>query len=201
MREDSIIKTYKDYIPAIKEKFPYLSDHDINLILGYGFRMLYLCNLAGCDSLITSKLYKFWFYVGELRKDSIKHFSYYKNKLFRKIKFLYIRTKPEWNGWYYTYLTEEEYKQNMCQKRGRPRTNFIFKKKVSYKSLDACKLKYSFPGYIIKYKYPLDMGFSFYLETLKCYKPEVAFIRENPMKFEDILTSNNKYDYYEKGDS
>lgn len=200
MQENNTIKTYKDYIPAIQEKFPYLSTHDIQTILTYGFRMLYLCNLAGCDTLIVSQINKFWFYIGELTRDSVKHFEYYRKKLYRKIKFIHRRIKPEWDGWYYTYITEEEYKETMQPKRGRPRRNFSFKKKISYKSLDACRIRYNLAGYIIKYKYPLDMGFSFYLEKLNCKDVEVVSRRDNPLKFEDVLTNNNKYNYYEKGD-
>lgn len=197
MKENSTIKTYRDYIPAVKEKFPEISEHDINIILSYGFKMLYLCNLAGCDTLIVSQTNKFWFYIGELKKSSVRHFEYYRRKLFRKFRFLYRRIKPEWDGWYYTYLTEEEYKQ-IQPKRGRPKKKITLNKKFSFKLLDACSLRYPHKGYIIKYKYPLDMGFNFYLSTLICYQPEVVLIRDKSIKFKDILVSNNNYNYYEK---
>ena len=51
MRGDS---TINDYIERIQQQFPYLQESDIKTIVNYGWRMLYLANLAGCDTLLIS---------------------------------------------------------------------------------------------------------------------------------------------------
>lgn len=97
-----------NYIEQLHKSFPTLSTSDIKKIIEYGWRSLYLANLAGCDTLVISTKFNYWFYIGQLQKDSIKHFNYYRRQLIRKIQFIYKRIKPDWDGYYYTGLSEEE---------------------------------------------------------------------------------------------
>ena len=77
--------TIIDYIPILQEYFPYLSKKDIKNIIQYGWKLIYSSNCYGCDTLVTSQKYKFWFYIGGLCNDSIRHFTYYKKRLMRKL--------------------------------------------------------------------------------------------------------------------
>lgn len=192
MKADS---TTKDYIEKIQEQFPYLSTHDINTIVNYGWRMLYLANLSGCDTLVISQKYDYWMYIGDLCKDPVKHFNYYRRQLSRKIRFLYRRSKVAWDGYYYCFLTWDEYIQLTSPKRGRKRRNFLFKNKISFKSLDVCNLHFNIPGCVIKFETLTDRGFQFYQRELKCQEPEIVLVRDKPLTFEDILVTNNKYEY------
>jgi hypothetical protein len=191
-----MLKEVKDYLPELQEKFPYLCKKDIKLAVEYGWRMLYWYTLYGCDSLITMPRENFWCYFGYLTSDSLRHFTYYIKRLCKKIRILYHHKKPEWNGYYYFGLNEEEYSDLKKTKTqvGRKRVHFTFGKKVSYKILDEAKIRYSWSRCIIGYKYPVDMKDSFYTEVTKCDNPEIILEREHPCTFKDILIYNNNYD-------
>lgn len=187
--------TINDYIPKIQEQFPYLNEQDIRTIVNYGWRMLYLANLAGCDTLMISQKYKYWMYIGDLCKSSIKHFNYYRRQLSRKIRFLHRRSKDPWDGYYYCFLTMEEYLEFIKPKKGRKRRKYQFQNKIAFKLQDVCNLHFNIPGCVIRFKTLTDMGFQFYRRELTCQDPEIVLVRENPLTFDDILVTNNKYDY------
>mgnify|MGYP006991653583 CR=1 FL=1 len=46
---------------------------------------------------------------------------------------------------------------------------------------------------IVKYKSPIDLGYAYYKEILKCESPEVVSVIDKPYTFKDILITN--YDY------
>lgn len=189
-----VSKTIKDYYEIIQEKFPRIPITDLKKILNYGWKSLYLVNSYGGDSLVQD--YTFWFYIGSLYRDSIKHFDYYKMKLCNKFRVMYNRHKIPWDGYYYFALTETQYRdyKNKLNKRGRPKTKFTFEKLFLYKLYDECSVARSGYKYLFKVKYPIDLGFKIYNEkiTLK----NIQFIKERePLKFEDILVFNNEYSY------
>lgn len=190
MRGDS---TINDYIDQIQQQFPYLQESDIRTIVNYGWRMLYLANLAGCDTLLVSQKYKYWMYIGDLCKSSIKHFNYYRRQLCRKIRFLYRRSKQNWDGYYYCFLTADEYNDLIKPRRGRRKHKYRFDNKVAYKVADICNLKFNIPGCVIRFKTLTDRGFQFYSRSLICYDPEIVMVRDKTLTFKDVLVTNNKY--------
>lgn len=197
MPESSIIKKYTDYIEAVKKEFPYLSNADIRRILKYGWRQIYIINVSGGDTLINSHKYKYWFYIGELTRNSIKHFRYYRKKMRTKVRMMYKRKNIQWDGYYYIAITDEEYEDFMASKnkRGRKKKYYIFENKFVYKILDECKLTFSGNKYFLKFKMPIDLGYFYKKGKLRCESPEIAFTRDRAAKFEDILVSNNNYEY------
>jgi hypothetical protein len=78
---------------------------DIKRILTYSWKVLYLHNSYGGDTLIKDST--MWFYIGNLKKDPIKHFLYYINKLSIRLRVLYRKKKIPWDGYYYFALTEK----------------------------------------------------------------------------------------------
>lgn len=192
--ENSTFKetTISDYIPKLKEMYPDLSEDDIKKITEYGWRLIYMANIAGCDVLVTSKKHNFWFYIGALRKNSIQHFNYYRSKLMKKIRFLYYRLKPSWDGYYYFGINKEE-AEPLLKKKGRKRIHFNFTDKLVFKSKDSSILYYTNFPYIIRYKALVDVGFRRYYKNLDIDNPELVLEKE-PSTFEDILVINNDYD-------
>lgn len=188
-----IVKTIKDYYPLIKEKFPLIPDSDLQKILNFGWKSLYLVNTYGGDVLIKDS--GFWFYIGVLRNDSLGHFNYYKMKLRNKIRVMYSRKKIPWDGYYYFGLSDERYKEfvNSKKKRGRPRKHYNFGNIVLYKLWEDCSLSESNFRYFFKVPYPIDMGFTFYNENFKTKDAEL-FLEREPLKFQDILVINNDYE-------
>ena len=62
-----------------------------------------------------------------------------------------------------------------------------------YKIRGECELKNHSCKYIFKVSYDIDIGYTMLKKDYKTDKAELIQIRE-PMKFKDILTSNNKYE-------
>lgn len=188
------IKTLKDYYDQMYEKFPEVPKEDIKRICQYGWKCLYLSNSAGADTLIKDN--SFWCYIGYLKKDPIKYFNYYIKKLSTKLKLLYKRKKIQWNGKYYFALTDNQYDLYMKQKNkmGRKRKYFTFNKVIIYQLLDECKIKEHDKRYIFEIPYITNIGFSHFIETLKTDKASLIITRE-PLKFKDILISDNEYEY------
>lgn len=188
------IKTISDYYDAMYDLFPDVPKSDIQRILNFGWKSLYLHNSYGGDVIITDN--NFWSYIGTLRKDSLKHYHYYIKKLSIKLRVLYKRKRIQWDGYYYFALTDNQYTDYLSQKnrRGRPRKNFKFGNQVLYKILDECKIKEYNRKYIFRVPYISDLGFTFYKKDYESDKAELIITRDT-QKFEDILVSNNTYEY------
>ena len=122
-----MLKSVNDYLPELIAQFPTVPPEDVKRAVEYGWRMLYYYNLRGCDTLISSTKYRYWFYCGQLTRDSIKHYNYYRRMLRRKLRVLYSKKVKEWDGYYYIGLTEDEYKSvvKSTTGRGRKKKNFI----------------------------------------------------------------------------
>lgn len=189
-----MIKTVKDYYEVMYQRFPSVPKKDIQRILNYGWKSLYLHNSYGGDTLIQDR--NFWSYIGTLRKDSIKHFHYYIKKLVIKLRVLYRRKKIPWNGYYYFALTDKQYSEYLAQinKKGRPRKNFKYGNQVLYKILDECKIREYNRRYIFQIPYISDLGFSFFKKDLQSDEASLIITRD-PLKFKDILTSNKTYEF------
>lgn len=188
------VKTVKDYLPKLQEMFPKLKLCDIKRMVEYGWRMFYYYNIYGCDVLIQREKDKLWMYCGNLTYDSIKHFHYYRRKLKRKIRAIYKSKKIPWDGYYYVGITEEEGKSLATVHKGRPRKFYTFNRRVAYRIYDEAKLDHFNYKYIIRYKSPVYLGYSYYKEVLKVTDPEIVLTREHPDKFKDIMINDNNYD-------
>lgn len=188
-----IVKTLKDYYEEVQKKFPVIPSSDLHKILNYGWRQLYLVNSYGGDVLIKDK--QFWFYIGALRIDSIKHFNYYKIKLINKTRVMFRKKKMQWDGYYYFGLSEERYQEfiNSKKKRGRPRKIYNFGNILLYKLWEECSLAESNLKYFFRIPYRVDMGFIYHHKELITGDAEFILERE-PLKFQDILIANNDYE-------
>lgn len=188
------IKYIKDYYEQLYEMFPDVPKKDIQRILNYGWKSLYLHNSYGGDTIITDN--DFWSYIGTLRKDSLKHYMYYIKKLTTRLRVLYKRLKIQWDGYYYFALTDNQYEEYLKQKnkKGRPKKVFKYGNQVLYKILDECKIQEYSRKYIFRIPYISDLGMSFYKENLTSDKAELIITRDT-QKFKDILVSNKTYEF------
>lgn len=187
-------KYIKDYYKLIQEKFPGVPKKDIQNILKYGFRSLYLHIIYGGDVCISSTSNSLWIYIGFLKKNSLEFFKYYRKKLIFKFRILYKRYKTQWDGYYYFNLTDEEYQDLVNIKKGRKRKYYTYYNKYLFKLLDECKVRYCRSKYYARCKYPIDNGFVIYKEKYKCELPEVI-IENSGIDFKDLLITNNEYNY------
>lgn len=188
------IKTIKDYYKQLKEQFPDVSENDIKKICSFGWKSLYLHNSYGGDVCINDS--NFWCYIGHLKKNSLDYYNYYRKKLALKIRVLYKRKKIQWDGYYYFALTDNQYQEylNSKNKRGRPKKNFTFSKIFMYQILDECKISESDKKYIFRIPYISKIKMKFFVWEITTSKAELI-IERNPLKFEDILTYYNEYEF------
>lgn len=188
------VRYVKDYYQRVQKLFPGITKSDIQRILNFGFKSLYLHNSYGGDTFITDN--DFWCYIGNLRKDSVKHFHYYIHKLCVKLRILYNRKKIPWDGYYYFALNDVQYEHYLSQlnKRGRKRKHFTYGKVMLYKILDECKLKEFHKKHIFKIPLISDLGFKYLHSELISDKASLIITR-NALKFKDILVNTNKYEF------
>ena len=153
-----------DYVDEVNEKFPEFTKEDIKKILNFGWRSIYLLNVYGADTLLKDdSINKFLFYIGRLTFNSLRHYDYYKFKMVRKLRILYNRRKPEFDGYYYLPLTKrglEEFKQQYKPNRKK----YVFTRIHLYKMLD--EIKYNKIEYelVLKVHIGIDIGFKFFKE-------------------------------------
>lgn len=187
------IKTISDYYEQLYEKFPDVPKKDIQRICSFGLKSLYLHNSYGGDTFITDK--DLWCYIGYLKKDSLEYFKYYIKKLSLKLRVLYRRKKIQWDGYYYFALSNAQYQEyiNKKNKKGRPRKNFTFNNIMLYQILDECKIQEYYKKYIFKIPYISCVKYKFFVRELITDKAELI-IERSPLKFEDILVYENKYE-------
>lgn len=191
------IKTTKDYIDDLQNLYPAIDKKDLEKIMNYQFRQLYLHNSYGGDTFIQDR--ELWMYIGFLRKDSVSYFNYYVKKLSRKIRILYKRKKIKLNGYYYFTMTDNQYDQYLSQQKskGRRKTYYEIDNLFLFRIEDECRVRQSSQKYVFRIKSPYDLGFLKYYKHTKIKNPELLEIRE-PLKFKDILVTNNKYLNYEE---
>lgn len=185
-------KTLKDYLEQVYEAFPQVQKRDINTILVFSWKSLYLHNSYGGDTIMINN--GFWLYIGNLKKDPMDHFFYYIRKLTVKLRVLYRRKRKEWDGYYYFALSNTQYQHYLDQKkkRGRPRKYFNFGSVYLYEILDECKINEYYKKYIFRIPYISKLKIKQFVRDLTSDKAELIITRE-PLKFKDISVEENEY--------
>lgn len=176
-----MIKSIKDYYDEVSKAFPLVPKKDIERVLNYGWKSLYLSNVYGGDTLLKDDIInKYLFYIGELTFDSLKHFHYYIKKMTVKLRVLYNRSKEGWDGFYYFGLTKDQYENYLSQnnKRGRKRKIFTFGCVKLYKLLDECKLREYNKEYFFRVPYIEDFGFTAFEKNYVTDKAEFLLYRK-----------------------
>ena len=186
--------TIKDYCDQIYQLFPDVPKSDIDKILSFTWKSLYLHNSYGGDTLISGK--DFWCYIGNLKKNPLDHFFYYIRKLTIKLRVLYKRKKIEWDGYYYFALSDSQYQRYVEQKkqRGRPRKYFKFGTVFIYQILDECKINEYYKKYIFRVPYITYIRNKYFVQNFITDKAELVLIRDS-LKFKDILVHDNEYEF------
>ncbi len=187
------IKTINDYYDSVQQKFPQVDIKDIQRILKFGWKSIYLHNSYGGDVSVRDS--DLWCYMGYLKRNSLKYFDYYVKKLALKIRILYSRRKIPWDGYYYFARSENQYQDYLSQqnKKGRKRKKFTFEKLKLYKILDECKVVEHGNPYIFRTSYPIELSNTLYYDKVTLDNCELIITRD-PLKFKDILVTNNEYD-------
>lgn len=182
-----LIKTIRDYEDELCKKFPQVCKTDIQKILKFGWKQLYLCNSYGGD-VIMSNGKDFYFYTGIGLNDPCKHFFYYLKKTAIKAMVMYKRKKIKWDGYYYFACTNPQQEQIEKQKL-RDCKNINYGNHIFYKNYDECRIKEWNRRYIYRINWGIDFGRILYRPEF-CSQ-DVEFYEYRPsIKFDSIFTSN-----------
>lgn len=146
------------YYKQIQERFPYLSEKQIDKIVKYGLRSFFVHNRFGADVLLKSNYYTA--YVGKLYNKMDLFARYWAIKMRIKLRIKYRRAKTPFNGKYYIGLRKEDYDKYFPRKG---RKLFVFNDVNIYKLYEECIL-YK-PDYVLEIDYPEDLGFLKKLKT------------------------------------
>lgn len=189
------IKRIQDYYDQIQEMYPDVPMTDIKRILQFGWKSLYLHSSYGGDVIVKDD--SFFCYFGNLMKDSLKWFNYYKKKLGIKISVLFKRRNKgiPWDGYYYFAIDKQAEARYWASisKRGRPKKWFTFGPIILYKIKEECIVREAEKCIIFRVPYPADLGYHLFKRKLKTDKAEIVLRRDN--KFKDLLITNNEYEY------
>lgn len=183
----------QDYYQQIYDQFPNIPREDIKKILNFSWKSLYLHNSYGGDTILSGD--GLWCYIGTLKNSSIQHFNYYIKKLITKLRVLYKRKNVKWDGHYYFALSDSQYQEYIKQinTKGRPKKHFVYGNVMMYQILDECRLNEHSKQYIFQVESGIFIKHKYYIPQFKSNKAKLFEIRK-PLKFEDILVSNNNYE-------
>lgn len=187
------IKNINDYYDKMYELYPDIPQKDIQRILKYFWKQIYLINSYGGDVQIDRSL---WCFFGFMHTDSIRHFQQYVKKICNKLRILFKRKHVQWDGYYYFALTDSQYENMISKVKPKSRKNKVldFGNQVLYKIYDECSVKRHFCKYIYRIPIGVDLGFAIYKPNFRSNKAELVTTREK-LKFKDILVTNYKYQF------
>lgn len=188
-KTDTTILNYRE---KIYQQFPDVPKQDINKILNFGWRSLYLHNSYGGDTLVKNNT--FWSYIGKIKKEPLQFYYYYLRKLTVKIRVLYKRQKLSYDGYYYFALTKNQYKKYKAQDRpgGKQRKHYRFENVFAYKILDECRIQRYKSPYIFRIPYPMYLKNRLFMRELTTDQAELIEIRR-PVKFADLVAIGREF--------
>lgn len=187
-----MVKNINNYVKSVQEQFPELSEADVKRILVYGWKMILQYVSYGNDvSINTNKLF---FFIGKIPYSALATFHVYCSKLAKRIRYMFQRTKSEWDGYYYFALNENQYIDYLSQSKKKYK---IFKNVALYKLLEEVKIAQASCPYIFRLNEDKTRWLSKFYKEIKTKNAELIIIRD-PLKMQDILTSHNKFKYIQQ---
>lgn len=194
MYHDGNVKTLKDYLPTMHEKFPELVPSDIDYMLKQAWKNIPKFTFRRADILVSYSKENLWMLIGYLRRNPVAHLEYYTRKYALKCRTFYILRRTKWDGYYYFGVTQkelEEFKSTLGKRGIRKNKIYTFKSKVLYRVFEEANYRGRNYFAILRITPPTYLGYSYYKSELKCKTPEIVLERP-PLKFKDILVANNK---------
>lgn len=167
-----MVKTVKDYLEAVQEKFPFLCKDDIEAILDFGLRRYLQANRLHADVLIINRTKESMLvHCGRLGYDVLQHYKRWCTKWRMKERVLYKWGKQKWDGYYYIGLNEEQHRHIFRQSKKKTFTN-VYLTKIKKELRHDKTIKH-----IWRIPYPLDCGYKFWIEKVITDKAE--YVGEN----------------------
>lgn len=174
--------TVDDYLDRLHERYPLIIMKELKMILVYGWRQVYNLVHYGCD--VCSRSGESSMYIGHLRGDNdhIRYQKYFRNKLKRKMRVKYRRSKLDFGNYYYFHITDEEY-QKIKDQKGPIDFGYV----TIYKLKDEAKLRMEVGDHL--YQIPFIGGF-FALLNVRVYTDDAVEILQGTEDNLKILKKN-----------
>ena len=177
--------TCDKYYPKIKEKWPELTDKQIDKIIKRGLFSIYMYNLYGGDVLLKHQTYTMYF--GKLFKSNLVFYKYWQIKWKIKLRIKYKKARTKYDGYYYFGLTEDRFKEykSKIKPTGRRREKFYFTNLKLYKIFDECLLHHELKHFF-RIKYPEDCGFTMYKTNYEARNFDYIYKRTKDNNIEPV---------------
>lgn len=173
------------YYDKIKERYPELSEKQIERIVNRGLRAFFMVNDKGGDVLLKSPA--FTAYTGKMFifNEARYKYWYYKKKI--KLRFIYRWKKTQYSGYSYFGLNEHDYKlyKNKIGKSGRRRKKIKFENIRLYKIPDECFLNRGLK-YFFKVEIDEQDRFEKFLPVLEIKDFELIYKRKADKTLEPV---------------
>lgn len=191
------LATCSKYYDMVLDRWPELTEKQVDKIVKHGLMKLYLYNLYGGDVLLRNN--NFTMYFGKLFKNNIVFYKYWQIKWKIKLRIKYKQARTKYDGYYYFGLTENEFKKykSKIKSTGRRRERFHFEKLYLYKILDECLLHKEFK-HIFRIKYPEDCGFAMYKTEWVARDFDYILKRDKDNNIEPVSYEQKSGDKYVK---
>ena len=175
------------YYPQIKERFPDLSEKQIDKIVKYGLKSFYLYTRSGADMLVRSNF--FVAYFGHWFKSPKLMGGYRKLKWTIKYRIMYSREKIKFNGLYYFVGDQDLYDRLYGPKGKRNKTarKLRFNELYIYKIYEEATLQNK--EYIFEFSYPEDLGYRYKLRDVTIANASCVSKRCRKRKYEFVSTN------------
>ena len=191
-----IVKCDK-YYDKVLERWPELTEKQVDKIVKHGLMKLYLYNLYGADVILRNNNYTMYF--GKLFRKGLVFYKYWQIKWKIKLRIQYKQAKTKYSGYYYFGLTDAAFKRYKAKIKstGRRREKFHFEKLYLYKILEECLLRKEYK-HIFRIKYPEDCGFAMYKTDWVARDFDYILRRDSENNIEPVSYEQTTRDKYVK---
>lgn len=186
------VTNVNDYVDVVHEQFPELTKEEVKRILSYGWKMILQYKSFGNDIQVIAP--NFFFFIGRIPVSKLSTFNTYCYKLAKRIRYMFKRTKSNWDGYYYFARTQNQYIDYIQQNKKKYK---VFEHVMLYKLLDECKITEHAKPYIFRLKEDKTAWAKKYYDNIKTENAELIIVRD-PLKMDNIKTSTNKYKYIQQ---
>lgn len=173
------------YFDKVKEKFPELSEIQIEKIINYGLRALYMMTHYNVD--IKCQQGRFFAYFGQILKDEKAYISYRRDKLTAKYRMLYSRAKKPYSGKYYFMLSEDMHNKMPKKKKG---GEFPLPMVVAYKIREEAELHDG--TYLYELDWPEEGKYIIKVDTSKITHYKCIAKRDGFKSFKPVSTDDKE---------
>lgn len=153
------------FLPLVKEKFPQLTQLEIERIVLHGFRRMHSAIKYGCSITINVRKYiNCVMHIGMITLDPKRQIKFFAQRMGKKLRKLEGWKRPEFDGYYYLTLSESKFEE-WCQLNKTSRCIIKFRNIMAYRLAEELYYKNSH-SYLFRFKVDKFHSWRFWKEEL-----------------------------------